>query len=176
MRFFLIQAVGLTGSLIAFTSLQSGDRRRILALQLLCCLLWIIHYGALGAYTGVIINLLGLARAAVCAFNDRRWASNRLWLLVFLVCYGASPLLTWDGPYCMLLGAAMMMTTVGLWSHNMRLTRLLFLLNSPLVFAYNLIAHSYSCAAIEAAAFVSFAAAVWRFDIRPKRKKLPSGG
>ena len=44
--------------------------------------------------------------------------------------------------------------------------RLLFLLNSPPVFAYNLIAGSYTGAAIEVAAFCSFALAVWRFDLR----------
>lgn len=67
----------------------------------------------------------------------------------------------------MLLGLAMMLTTVALWSRNMRLTRLLFLLNSPPVFLYNLIAGSYTSAAIEVAAFCSFVLAVWRFDIRP---------
>jgi len=110
--------------------------------------------------------VLGLARGVVCAYNDRPWARSRLWLALFLACYGAAPLLTWDGPYCLLLGAAMMLTTAALWTRNMRLTRLLFLLNSPPVFAYNLIAGSYTGAAIEVAAFCSFALAVWRFDLR----------
>ena len=167
MSFWLAQVLGLIGSLISFTSVQTGSRRKILLLQLLCCVLWIVQYGLLGAWTGVLINLLGLARGTVCAFNDRPWASSRWWLVLFLVCYGVSPLLTWDGPYCLLLGLAMMLTTVALWSRNMRLTRLLFLLNSPPVFLYNLIAGSYTSAAIEVAAFCSFVLAVWRFDIRP---------
>ena len=87
-------------------------------------------------------------------------------LVFFLACYAVSPLLTWDGPHCLLLGGAMMLTTVALWVRDMRLTRLLFLLNSPLVLLYNLLAQSYSCAAVELAAFASFALAVWRFDIR----------
>lgn len=164
--FFLIQLLGLAGSLIAITALQSGSRKKILSLQVLCCVLWVVHYGLLGAWTGVLINLIGLGRAAVCACNDRPWAKNPLWLALFLVCYGVSPLLTWDGAYCLLLGGAMMLTTVALWVHDMRLTRLLFLLNSPLMLLYNLMACSYSCAAIEVAALASFALAVWRFDIR----------
>ena len=59
-----------------------------------------------------------------------------------------------------------LLTTVALWVRDMRLTRLLFLLNSPLVLLYNLLAQSYSCAAVELAAFASFALAVWRFDVR----------
>ena len=162
---WFIQLIGLVGSVIAITSLQSGSRKKILSLQVVCCVLWVAHYGLLGAWTGALINCLGLGRAVVCSCNDRKWAKSPLWLVFFLVCYAVSPLLTWDGPHCLLLGGAMMMTTVALWVHDMRLTRLLFLLNSPLVLLYNLIARSYSCAAIEVVALASFALAVWRFDI-----------
>ena len=166
LTFWTAQILGLIGSLLAFTAVQTGSRRKIIGLQLVCCVLWVVQYVLLGAWTGVLINLLGLARGVVCAYNDRPWARSRLWLALFLACYGAAPLLTWDGPYCLLLGAAMMLTTAALWTRNMRLTRLLFLLNSPPVFAYNLIAGSYTGAAIEVAAFCSFALAVWRFDLR----------
>ena len=173
MSFWLIQALGLAGSLISLTSLQSGSRRRILLLQIFCCVLWIVHFALLGALTGVATNLLGLLRGIVCANNHRRWASSRGWLIFFLAGYGLSPLLTWDGPHCLLLGLAMMLTTLALWVRDMPLTRLLFLLNSPLVFAYDLMAGSYACAAIEVAAFSSFLLAVWRFDLR--RKGAPAG-
>ena len=163
---WFIQLIGLVGSVIAITSLQSGSRKKILSLQVLCCVLWVAHYGLLGAWTGALINCLGLGRAVVCSCNDRKWAKSHLWLVFFLVCYAVSPLLTWDGPHCLLMGGAMMMTTVALWVHDMRLTRLLFLLNSPLVLLYNLVAGSYSCAAIEVVALASFALAVWRFDVR----------
>lgn len=112
-------------------------------------------------WTAQILGLIG----SLLAFTAVQTGS-RLWLALFLACYGAAPLLTWDGPYCLLLGAAMMLTTAALWTRNMRLTRLLFLLNSPPVFAYNLIAGSYTGAAIEVAAFCSFSLAVWRFDLR----------
>ncbi len=167
MRFLFIQLLGLIPSIISFSSLQSGNRRRILLLQFLCCILWVIHYILLGAATGALINLLGLLRAAVCAYNDRQWAKSPLWLVFFLICYAVSPLLTWDGPHCLLLGGAMILTTVALWVNDMRLTRLLYLCNSPLVLAYNLIAGSWSSALIEVFALTSFIIALWRFDIRP---------
>jgi hypothetical protein len=175
MWFLFVQCLGLVPSVIAFVSLQTGSRKRILTLQVLCCVLWSSHYALLGAYTGVAINLLGLLRAVVCACNDKKWASSRLWLALFLVCYAASPLLTWDGPYCLLIGGAMMLTTVALWTRDMRLTRLLYLCNSPLVLIYNLFAHSYSCAAIEVVALISYIIAVWRFDLRrPRADHQPS--
>ena len=172
MQSWFIQLIGLVGSVIAITSLQSGSRKKILSLQVVCCVLWVTHYGLLGAWTGALINCLGLARAVVCACNDRKWAKSPLWLVFFLVCYAVSPLLTWDGTLCLLMGGAMLVTSVALWVGDMRLTRLLFLLNSPLVLLYNLAAGSYSCAAIEVVALASFALAVWRFDIRKQLCKI----
>lgn len=171
LRFFLIQALGLVPSIISFTALQSGSRHRILTLQMMCSVLWMLHYGLLGVRSGVIINLIGMLRAVVCAHNDERWAQGKHWLACFLIVYLLSPILGWDGPYCLLLSAAMMLTTVALWSHNMRLTRLLFLCNSPLVLLYNLFARSYSSVAMEICALISFGIAVWRFDIHPVKKK-----
>ena len=54
--FWLIQLLGLVGSVIAITALQSGSRKKLLSLQALCCVLWVVHYSLLGAYTGALIN------------------------------------------------------------------------------------------------------------------------
>ena len=171
MEFFLIQLLGFIPSIIAFTSLQSGSRKRILSLQCLCCILWVIHYALLGEGTAVIVNFVGLARAVICSYNDKKWAGSKFWLVFFLLCYALSPALSWDGPYSLLLAIAMMMTTFALWGHNMRMTRLLYLCNSPLILVYNLFARSYSSVIIEIFALASFLIAVWRFDIRPNRKE-----
>ena len=85
--------------------------------------------------------------------------------IVLVLCFSIAPV----SPsilLCFLLGAAMMLTTAALWTRNMRLTRLLFLLNSPPVFAYKPDRRLLYRAAIEVAAFCSFALAVWRFDLR----------
>ena len=70
------------------------------------------------------------------------------------------------GPMSLLPGIAMSMTTVALWTRDMRRTRLLYLTNSPVWFTYDILARSYSCMVIEAIAFVSYVVAVWRFDIK----------
>ena len=94
MEFLLIQLLGFVPSIIAFTSLQSGSRKRILSLQVVCCILWVIHYALLGEGTAVIINFVGLGRAVVCSFNEKKWAGSKFWLVFFLVCYAVSPALS----------------------------------------------------------------------------------
>ena len=99
-------------------------------------------------------------------FNDRKWAQSRAWLWAFLALYVVNTVLTWAGPMSLLPGIAMSMTTVALWTRDMCRTRLLYLTNSPFWFTYDILARSYSCMVIEAIAFVSYAVAVWRFDIK----------
>ena len=172
MDFWLNQALGLLGSLIVFVSVQFNNRRVILAAQAAACLMWIVHYGLLGAMTAATINILSFARSVVFYFNDRKWAQSRAWLWVFLALYVVNTVLTWAGPMSLLPGIAMSMTTVALWTRDMRRTRLLYLTNSPFWFTYDILARSYSCMVIEAIAFVSYAVAVWRFDIRHKNTSV----
>ena len=97
MWFIFVQLLGLIPSLIAITSLQSANRGRILTLQLLCCGMWILHYGILGAGTAVATNCIGILRALLCRYNDRPWAKSRLWLAVLMGLYLASAAVTWQG-------------------------------------------------------------------------------
>lgn len=166
LQFFLVQLLGLIPSAIAITSLQSGNRKRILLLQILCCVMWSAQYIILGAMTGLATNIIGLFRAVLCYNNDKKWAKSKVWLGILIAAYGVSAIITWDGFYSIFPCFSMMLTTIALWTHDMRKTRLLFLLNSPPIFLYNIIVKSYSCAAIEVLAFISFVVAIYRFDIR----------
>lgn len=102
MGFWLNQALGLLGSLIVFASVQFNNRRVILAAQAAACLMWIVHYGLLGATTAATINILSFARSVVFYFNDRKWAQSRAWLWAFLALYVVNTVLTWAGPMSLL--------------------------------------------------------------------------
>lgn len=168
--FILIQLLGLIPSIIAFTSLQTNNRKRILILQIGCNIIWGFHYGLLGAFTAVMTNIVGLLRAVLCYHNDKKWAKSKLWVALLMVLYVVSTIFTWDGWYCALPCFSMMLTTIALWTHNMKTTRLLFVLNSPPLLVYNILTGSYSCAFIEVCAFISFIIAVYRFDIRKQKR------
>lgn len=170
-KFLLIQLLGLIPSAIAITSLQSDNRKRILVLQVLCNIMWGAQYIILGAFTGLATDIIGLFRAGLCYFNDKKWAKSKVWLWVLLLSYAFSAVITWDGFVSVLPCFSMMLTTIALWTHDMRKTRLLFLFNSPPIFLYNLLVKSYSCAAIEVIAFISFIIAIYRFDVRPAQKE-----
>ena len=165
-----VQALGLIPSDICFTSLQSGSRKRILMLQVVCSVMWIAHYGLLGAFTAVLTNMVNIARAGICYCNDRPWAKSRAWVAGLVCAYGACAALTWAGWTSVLPCWSMMLTTVALWTHDMKKTRLLFLLNSPPLVLYNFMIGSWACLAVELCALASFVLAVWRFDLRGARR------
>ena len=107
--FILIQLLGLIPSIIAFTSLQTDNRKRILVLQVGCCIMWAFHYGFLGAYTAVLTNAIGLFRAVLCYYNDKQWANKKAWVVLLLVLYAVSAAITWNGWYCALPCFSMML-------------------------------------------------------------------
>lgn len=171
MNFWIIQIIGLVGNLLVIGSMQFNNRKVVLWAQAIACVLWVIHYGYLGAMTAVFTNFISLARSLVFYHNDKKWAKSRFWLALFIVLFVMNSILTWDGPRSILPGVAMSLTTVALWTKNMRSTRTLYLIQSPFWLSYDIITRSYSCALIEAIAFISYIAATYRYDIRGKRSE-----
>lgn len=170
--FIAVQLLGLVPSVISFSSLQSQNRSRILILQIVCSVMWFAHYALLGGFTAVLLNCVSILRAVLCYYNDKNWAKSKLWLFLLCAMYAGCSLLTWDGLYCLLPCISMILTTVALWSRNLRLTRLLFLINSPFFLIYDIVTGSYTCAVMEVCAFISFIVAIYRFDIKKPKEAI----
>lgn len=171
MEFWIIQAIGLLGNLLVIGSMQFNNRRVILLAQAAACVLWVVHYGYLGAMTAVFTNFISFTRSVVFYNNEKKWAKSSLWLALFVILFALNSILTWDGPRSILPGIAMSLTTWALWTKNMRKTRLLHLIQSPFWLSYDIITMSISCAVVEAIALISYCAAVYRYDIRGKIRK-----
>lgn len=166
MNFWLIQAIGLAGSLIVILAVQFNNRKLILLAQAAACVLWIIHYSLLDAPTAVCTNFISFARSVVFYNNDKKWARSPVWLWLFIALFAANSLLTWEGWRSILPGVAMSLTTAALWTRKAPRMRLFYLINSPFWLGYDLLSGSYSCAAVEVCALVSYIVAICRFDRR----------
>lgn len=168
-----VQAIGFIPSFISILSVQLKTRKKILLLQLSAGLMWVTHYYLLGAYTAVLTNTVGIFRSTISYFNDRKWAESVLWLYLIIALSILSSVLTWTGPVSLLPAISLICTATGLWIHNLTITRILFALQSPCLFVYDIASGSWGCAVIEAFAFLSFILAIVRLDIIPyvKEKK-----
>lgn len=168
-----VQAIGFIPSAISILSIQLKSRKKILILQLSAGLMWVLHYYLLGAYTAVLTNSIGIFRSGISYFNDRKWAKSVLWLYLIILLSILSSALTWAGWISLLPSISLICTATGLWIHNLTITRLLFVVQSPCLLVYDIKTGSWGCAIIEAIAFLSFIAASIRLDVVPyfKRKK-----
>lgn len=109
-----IQLLGLIPSVIAFTSLQSDNRKKILILQLLCSIMWGSHYFLLGAYTAVMTSIVGILRASICFFNDKKWAKSNVFPAILILMYIVSTIFTWNGYVSIFPCLSMTLTTIAL--------------------------------------------------------------
>lgn len=164
---FFVQAIGFIPSLISILSIQLKTRKKILLLQLSCGIMWVLHYYLLGAYTAVLTNSIGILRSTLSYFNDRKWAKSIFYLYLIITLSVLSSIVTWAGPRSILPSLSLIATAIGLWSHNLTLTRILFTLQSPLLLTYDIIVGSWGSAIIEVIAFISFLLALLRLDIIP---------
>lgn len=170
-EFILIQAIGLMGNIAVISAVQFNNRKIVLGAQALACVLWVVHYGALGAMTAVCTNFISFARSAVFYFNDRPWAKKKVWLWLFLALFVANSLVTWEGWRSILPAIGMCATTLALWTRDETKLRLLYLCSSPPWLIYNILCGSYSCTIIEIFALISYISAIYRFDIKKVHKK-----
>lgn len=169
--FILIQALGLLGNFAVIGAVQFNSRRVMLGAQALACVLWVVHYGALGAMTAVCTNFISFARSIVFYNNSKAWAKSRLWLWLFMAAFVLNSILTWDGPISILPAMGMCANTGALWTKSTKRMRALYLCSSPPWLIYNILCGSWSCTIMEIFALISYIVAIYRFDIKKTAKE-----
>ena len=86
------QGVGLVALAVTVLSYQARTTRGIALRQAVGSFFWTAHMLLLGAWTGGLLNLLGLVRGSVYSRRgERAWASRPFWPWLFgALCVGAA--------------------------------------------------------------------------------------
>ncbi len=163
MKFLIIQVLGFAGCGAAMISAQFRTRKTMLLFQLVSCILWVAHYGMLGAMTGAVSGVLSLVRVLLFSL-DTKCSRHPVCLVAILCACGANAVLTWAGIESLFAGLASCFTTIALWSKDMKHTRRWLLLDSPCWFLYDAMTCSVSGMILEGVAFVSYLLAIYRLD------------
>ncbi len=158
------QAVGIIGLLFAIISFQQNTSKRILLFQSLASFSFSIHFFMLGAYTGMLMNIIGVGRNLFFYKRKGRWANSRLWLYIFIIGYIAAGAVTYKDIYSIMPTTGMVLSTIALWLKNPKHIRHVMLPSSPLWFAYNLVNMSVAGMLTEIFASTSLIIAMVRFD------------
>ena len=167
MLFYVAQAVGFCGMLLAVISFQQNRRDRIALLQMVASAVWAVHFGLLTAWAGMAMNLIGIARGFVFYRKGKdRWATGAYWPYLFSAVSVAACLCTWEGLLSLLPTAGMVVSSFGLWADAPRTVRRLNLPGSLLWLTYNWFSKSWAGFLTECCNTCSILIAMLRFDRR----------
>lgn len=167
------QLIGVVALIIIVISYQFNDRKKLVFLQFFSGIFFSVHFLLLGAYTGGIINIVGVIRAAIYYYKGKyNWSSTILWPFLFSVSSLIIAIFTWQNLLSVLPAIAFTCTSVALWTQNTRATRFFCLCSSLFFIIYNFASTSYAGVLTEAIAVCSLLIAVVRFDVLKRKPKI----
>ena len=168
------QALGLVALVLTCLSYQAGTTRAIALRQTVAASFWTVHMLMLGAWSGCLLNFLGLVRSGVYSQRgERAWASRPSWPWLFgVLCVSAavwSGLAQGEGPRLLFPTAAQCIACYALWTVRVRLARFLLVAVSLCWLAYDVLSGSIPGTVCEAFSQISLYIAIAR-DFRRARR------
>ena len=97
---FFVQSLGFIGIAFNIFSVQFNTHGKIMLLKTLGEFMFVVHYVFLGAWTGVVMDAIGMLRNVIFTSNVKKGKSNKLAITVFsiiTIILGTLTLIfTWD--------------------------------------------------------------------------------
>ena len=157
------QIFGWLAALFTVISYQCKTQKQLLAVQSVATFSVAMGYFFVGAYPGMVLNVMCLLRNMVYSFGDRKPFSHPAtpWILTLVM--GAAGILSWDGPISLLIIIAIMINTLFLSDKNVQNLRRSILLTSTMIIIYNVFCHLWGGVLNEFLAIASSAVGLYRY-------------
>lgn len=165
---FFAQIVGFFALGFIVYSYQKNDHKEIMKNHFIACILFVIHFLMLSAYTGAIMNVIASFRAIIYANQDKKWGKLTLWPLVFGLLFIVSGIATWEGIVSIFPVLAMVVSSFTLFIKKPMLNRTLTFPCSILWIIYNFNASSFVGILSEAFVMTSIIVGFFRHDTAKK--------
>lgn len=162
--FIISQTIGFIAAAFLLFSYQQRTHRRIVAMQACSGFLFAVQYLLLGAYAGMIGNIVGFVRSIAYSFRGKsKLVDSIACPIVFAILAGCGGLLTYESPVSLLPMAAMMISSFVIWSPKTQKLRALTFPTSAMWLVYNIICSSYSGIVTEVLSEISIIIGLFRF-------------
>lgn len=166
----IAQAIGYVGFVIGVIAFQSNKHKVIVLSKALTDICFGLQYLMLGAYTGALINCIGIVRNLTLANVKDKTKSQRVATAVFVLLITLACVFTWGGPISILAMVGKICTTVSFSMKNTKILRFLTIPSCILWAIYDVATGAYGGALYEAAGLVSIIIAWIRFDVIEQRR------
>jgi hypothetical protein len=157
------QIMGWGAALMTFLSYQCKDHKKLLIVQTLSSLSICISYLLLGAWSGMLLNVICIVRNFIIYRKDIKIFSYSFWPYALAAVMGAGGLLSWQGPMSLLVIVALVANTVFLYFPNVQNLRKSILITSTMVLIYNAYYNVWGGVVNEMIAITSSAVGIYRY-------------
>ena len=171
------QALGIAGMTMNILSYQGKSQRSVILMQLVGSAFFTANMFMLNAWSGFLLNALGILRAIVYA-NKERFRNMNFWNTLFFICYGLSyiavftvfqkPVTILNLLIEMLPTSAMVVSTVAFSRKNASDIRKFAWYVSPAWLVYDAISLSIGGTICETISLISIITATLRLDRKKK--------
>ena len=193
-----VQAIGFVAIAMNVISVQFNKHFLIMLFKSLGSLLFALQYLLLGGYTGMVMDLVGVIRNFVFAYNVSRQKSNKWWIVLFcIITAGAgitTIILTWSKTIealtrwssnlnvltflavmiSILSVSAKLLSTIGYGAKSPHLIRMINLPTFSMWIIYNIMLFSIAGIISDSMSIVSIIIAEMRFRKTPENPKIPA--
>ncbi|MEE1138372.1 MAG: YgjV family protein [Acutalibacteraceae bacterium] len=162
--FIVSQLIGFVAAALLLLSFQQRTHRRIVVMQACSGFLFAVQYFMLGAYEGMIGNVVGFTRSIIYSFRGKSKAVDHIACpVIFAILAGLGGLATYTSPASLLPMTAMIISSFVIWSPKTQQLRALTMPTSAMWLVYNVICSSYSGVVTEVLNLVSITIGLIRF-------------
>ena len=165
------QVMGLIAVGLGFSSFQMRTQKKLLVLQTATTIAFCIHYYLIGATSGLMLNLLGIARNLAYYYKEKPLFSGKKCPLFFTVVMGIVGLLSWQGYYSIFVVLGLVINTYCLSFTNPQYIRTSILVSSPLVLVYDAFVMSIGGVIYESVVIVSSLIGIIRYRKKKEEEK-----
>ena len=163
----VIQLIGGFGILASIISFQCKKHNTILLFRTLNEFIFAVQYFLLGAYTGMIVNLVGCARNIIFAKQISKNKKTTVSVIIFSITFVVFGLAVWQGPKSLLIIVAKVLSTLAYGNKNTTIVRSIIFVTSTSWLIYNYCVFSIAGMLCEAFTLLSLIIGIIRLDIMP---------
>ena len=161
--YYIGQGLGVLGVALGFLSMQMKTRDKLLLMHLALTACFALHYGLIGAWSGMALNIISSIRNITYYLLGKKGDVKPGWGIFFAVVMGTVGILSWQN-WC----SAFMVIALTLNSYAMSFTdpqniRKSMLVTCPLALIYNILVISVGGIVLESVNIASAAIGIYRY-------------
>lgn len=170
----IANGVGLVAVVLFVASYQMKRRNGIIVCNAISRALYILQYVLLGAFSGAVLDVIGLLSSVLAARKDTPLMKKLRIPVLILINAGmlVATVLLYESVWDVLPFIGVLLHTTAFWLTDEKKIRLLSILGSPFWFAYNAHALAFGSAAGDLFTIVSIGIAILRYDVLKKKKDI----